>query len=135
MKLTLKKKVADVVPPSLTKTTFTAIPSDLAVCIALAGGNRSAGMLLYNINGLWRVRKKKLVRQGREWLAMSTENWSKSAGPSFYQIRDKAIPALKKHCSAFLTIRAMKVAFDKPKEIWMSLDAAAFEAAKASLKE
>lgn len=114
---------------------FQVIPSELAICVALAGGNLPAGTLLYRITGLWRVRKKKLSRQEREWLAMSRDGWAKSAGLTIGQLKNAALPKLKKHCTAFINIRPMKLAFDKPKQLWISLDTAAFEEAKAALEQ
>lgn len=112
---------------------FQVTPSELAICVALAGGNLPAGTLLYRIMGLWRVRKKKLSRQDREWLAMSRDDWATSAGLTIGQLKNAALPKLKQHCSGFLNIRPMKLAFDKPKQLWISLNPTALEEAKAAL--
>ncbi len=98
-------------------------PGQLAVCRNLADGDLVAGVLLYRIFGLWKVRPKKLTRMNREWLAMSRDDWARSAGLTVAEIKNRALPKLRSHCASFLEIRPMKLKpNDKNNLLWISLD-------------
>lgn len=81
-----------------------------------------AGVLLYRVLGLWKIRKNKLKRMGKEWIAHSRADWGKSSGLTEHQVKDVALPMLRKYCSEFLTIKTMKVGYGSPNEVWISLD-------------
>ena len=98
-------------------------PGRLAVCRNLAGTDLVAGVLLYRMVGLWIYRKKKLCRMGKEWLAMSRDEWARSAGLTTSETKNRALPRLRTHCSTFLDIRTMKLKpSDKNNMIWISID-------------
>ncbi|MBS0250709.1 MAG: hypothetical protein JSR78_06550 [Proteobacteria bacterium] len=134
MKLKLHKKLdvsAAVIPandtepapkPKKQKKAFKAMPGEFAQCRAIAGGSLAAGVLLYRIAGLWRVRQNKLKRLNREWLANSRKDWGTMSGLSLSQVKNTALPELKKYCSDFLHVMQAKVQHDGPKLIWVSLD-------------
>lgn len=99
-----------------------AAPSLLAVCRNLADGDLVAGVFLYRIIGLWRSREKKLERFDRKWLAMSRDDWARSAGLSLSELKNRALPKIKKHCSDFIKIRAMRLTPKGVKLVWISVD-------------
>jgi hypothetical protein len=98
-------------------------PRQLAICRNLAGGDLAAGVLLYRMVGLWKVRPTKLERLGREWLALSREDWARSAGLTVAETKNRALPRLRHECGGFLLIRTMKLKpSDKNNMIWISID-------------
>ncbi|RUP10308.1 hypothetical protein [Hyphomicrobium sp.] len=117
-----------------TKKPYKAVPGELGVCRAVAGGSLAAGVLLYRIYGLWRVQQSKLTRFNREWIANSRQDWGTKAGLTFSEIKNTALPSLRKYCSDFLQIRQCKVHHDGPKLLWISLDVDAFREAMQNSK-
>jgi hypothetical protein len=97
-------------------------PGEVALCRKVSGGDMAAGILLHRIAVLWKLRKKKLERFGREWLAMSRADWARSAGLSEAEMKDRALPRLKKACAAFIEVRPMRLTPDSPNILWISLD-------------
>jgi hypothetical protein len=93
-------------------------PGAYAVTRNQAGGDWAAGLLLYRLIYRWRTVVKKLYRHGREWIAMSRIDWAREAGLSEAEMKNRALPKLRK--LSFVKIRAMKVGKDK--RLWMSLD-------------
>lgn len=95
-------------------------PNLLAIHRMMAGTDLAAGALLHHIVFEWRNRKKKLSREGRDWLAHSREAWAAAAGLTSAEFKNRALPRLKKHCCGFLTVRAMGNGADK--KLWVSVD-------------
>ena len=89
-------------------------PGHYARCRALAGNDMAAGLLLYRIDGLWRFVKKKLQRHGNDWIAMSRAEWAKSSGLTINELKDRALPRLKKQCGHFVQIKTMRLDPTKP---------------------
>ena len=110
----MAKKTPEAKKPS----TFGA-PGALAVARNQAGGDWAAGMFLYRIKFRWRM-KKKLERHGKEWVAMSRENWAVESGLTFGEFKNRALPKLRKW--PFVTIRSMKLVPGGPKLLWVHLD-------------
>ncbi len=94
-------------------------PGALAVARNQADGDWAAGMFLYRIKFRWQM-KKKLQRNGLEWVAMSRENWARESGLTFGEFKNRALPKLRKW--PFVTIRSMKLKPDGPKLLWVHLD-------------
>jgi hypothetical protein len=92
-------------------------PGLYAVARNRAGGDWAAGVLLFRLMWRWRS-PKKLTRLGREWIAMSRSDWAREAGLSEGEMKNRALPNLRKR--PFVTIRAMKLG--NQKLLWMSLD-------------
>ncbi|MES2905493.1 MAG: hypothetical protein V4691_00430 [Pseudomonadota bacterium] len=99
------------------ETTF-GKPGAFAVARYHVGGDLAAAALFYRLAWRWKS-DKKLERLGKEWIAMSRSEWAKEAGLSDAEMKNRALPKLKK-CS-FVKIRAMKLKANK-KALWMSLD-------------
>jgi hypothetical protein len=101
-------------------------PGQFAICRNLADGDWAAAALLHRIVGLWLYREEKKVkflnRLGMDWIAMSRSDWAISAGLSDAEMKDRALPRLKKKCSSFVTIRTMRLSPSEPNLIWVSLD-------------
>jgi len=95
-------------------------PNLNALCRKLAGGDMAAGLLLAHILYIWRNRRGKLERHGRDWLAHKREAWAEASGLTFSEFRDRALPRLKKECHGFLTIKAMGNGAEK--KLWISID-------------
>jgi hypothetical protein len=95
------------------------LPGPYALARNRAGGDMAAGLLLYRIMWRWRM-KKKLLRLGREWIAMSRSDWAREAGLSEAEMKNRALPKLRKQ--PFVRIRAMKLGTKKL--LWISLDEA-----------
>jgi hypothetical protein len=95
-------------------------PNLNALCRKLAGGDMAAGLLLFQVLYLWRNRKHKLERNGREWLAHPREKWASASGLSHAELAKRALPRLKKYCFEFLTIKAQGHGADK--KLWISVD-------------
>lgn len=98
-------------------------PGLYALCRNLTNGDMAAGLLLFRVYGLWRMDKlKRLERFGKEWFAMSRADWARSAGLSENEMKDRALPRLRKSCAAFIEIRTMRIHRNGPNLIWISLD-------------
>jgi len=53
---------------------------------------------------------------------MSRDDWALSAGLTRSEIKDRALPRLRKSCSGFVEVRTMRLGFGHVNMIWMSLD-------------
>jgi hypothetical protein len=95
------------------------LPGAFALSRNQAGRDWAAGVLLYRLKWRWQA-DKKLERLGKEWIAMSRSNWAKEAGLSEGELKNRALPQLRKR--PFVTIRSMKLGTKKL--LWMSLDTA-----------
>jgi hypothetical protein len=95
------------------------LPGLYALARNRAGGDMAAGLLLFRVMWRWRG-KKKLSRLGREWIAMSRSDWAREAGLSEAEMKNRALPKLRKQ--PFVRIRAMKLG--NKKLLWISLDEA-----------
>ena len=84
-------------------------------------GDLLAGILLYRLRYRWRM-DKKLIRFGKEWVAMSRSDWAREAGLSEAQMKNRALPILR-GCE-FVQVRQMKLTPGGPKLLWMHLDEA-----------
>jgi hypothetical protein len=105
------------------KTNF-GMPGFYALARNQAGGDWAAGLLLYRLKWRWRMTSK-LKRFGIEWVAMSRSDWAREAGLSESEMKNRALPNLRKQ--PFVKIRAMTV--NGKKMLWMHLDEAeAFQA-------
>lgn len=101
------------------------MPNYLAQYRLLAGGDLRAAVLLYRIAQVWfgMTKSGKMLRRfGRNWIAMSRAEWARSSGLKTSEIKNYAIPLLKKHCSEFLEFRPMRVRHDGPNLLWVSVD-------------
>lgn len=109
-------------PKKLTKANF-GLPGLYALARNRAGGDWAAGLLLYRLMWRWRM-EHKLERLGKQWVAMSRDDWAREAGLSSGEMKNRALPNLRKQ--AFVTIRGMKLG--NRKLLWMHLDeSAAYE--------
>jgi hypothetical protein len=103
-----------------------ATPGHFAICRNLTDGDWAAAALLQRIVGLWLYRDGKgvnfLKRLGTDWIAMSRSDWAVSAGLSEAEMKDRALPRLKKTCASFVTVRTMRLSPDEPNLLWVSLD-------------
>jgi len=98
------------------------VPGAIAVTRNQVGGDWAAALLLYRLKWRWQM-KKKLVRLNREWVAMSRSDWAREAGLSEGEMKNRALPILRK-CN-FVVIRAMML--KETKLLWMSLDLSELE--------
>jgi hypothetical protein len=94
-------------------------PGAYAMARNQAGGDWAAGLLLYRLKWRWQS-KTKLKRLGNDWIAMSRSDWAREAGLSDGEIKNRALPKLRKR--QFVTIRAMRLG--NQKLLWMSLNLA-----------
>lgn len=92
-------------------------PGAFAVARNQVGGDWAAAALLFRLKWRWRM-EKKLTRLGREWIAMSRKDWAQEAGLSEGEMKNRALPKLRK--CGFVRIRAMKLG--SVKLLWMHLD-------------
>ncbi|MGY3332964.1 hypothetical protein ACVILI_005981 [Mesorhizobium sp. USDA 4775] len=99
------------------KSTF-GVPGMLAQLRNSVDGQLPAALLLYRVVYRWANVANKLERLGREWIAMSRENWAREAGLSVSEMKNRALPHLRKY--QFIKIRAMKLG--DVKLLWISLD-------------
>lgn len=95
-------------------------PGGFAVARNQAGGDWAAAVLLYRVKYRFREGTKKLERHSKEWIAMSRKDWANEAGLSDGEMRNRALPKLRKR--QFITIRQMKITPSGPKLLWISLD-------------
>ncbi len=95
------------------------IPGAFAIARNQAGSDWAAGVLLYRIKFRWGM-KNKLERFGKEWVALSREHWRKEAGLTLAEMKNRALPRLRK--LEFIEIRQMKLKPNGPKLLWVSLD-------------
>lgn len=102
-------------------------PGAFALSRNQAGGDWAAGLLLFRLKFRWQS-KKKLERFGKEWIAMSRSDWAREAGLSEGEMKNRALPILRKR--PFVTIRAMRLG--NRKLLWMSLDETALHEATKS---
>jgi hypothetical protein len=68
-----------------------------------------------------------LERFGKPWIAMPREKWAFEAGLTVAELKDAALPHLRKR--DFVTIRAMRVSPKHPNTLWISLDLVKLNAA------
>lgn len=108
-------------------------PGHFAICRNLTGGDWAAAVLLQRIVGLWLYREKEKVkflsRLDRDWIAMSRSDWARSAGLTEAEMKDRALKKLKDSCGTFITVKAMKLSPEEPKQLWISLDRAEMQKA------
>lgn len=95
-------------------------PGAWAVARNQAGGDWAAACLLYRAKFYFQEGKKRLERHGREWIAMSRSDWARECGLSESEMKNRALPKLRKR--QFMTIRAMKITPQGPKLLWISID-------------
>jgi hypothetical protein len=97
-------------------------PGIEALCQCLAGGNMAAGRLLFTIRHLWITRKKKFQRAGKDWLVFSRDEWALAAGLTEAQLKNNALPRLRKYVNDCVGVKAMKTRNDGPKKLGIRLD-------------
>ena len=102
------------------KTQDWGTPGAFAVARNQVGGDICAAALLFRLKYRWHHCKKKLKRNDMEWVAMSRSNWAREAGLSEGQMKNRALPRLRKQ--DFVKIRQMKLTPNGPKLLWMHLD-------------
>jgi hypothetical protein len=108
-----KKTPGDKKPPAF------GFPGAFAVARNQAGGDLAAAAFLYRIK--WRFRmKKKLERNGLNWVAMSRDNWAKESGLTFGEFKNRALPRLRQQL--FVKIQQWKLEPRGPKLLWVNLD-------------
>jgi hypothetical protein len=97
-------------------------PGAFAVARNQAGGDIMAAALLFRLKFYFRpeAKIKKLERFDKEWIAMSRSDWAREAGLSECEMKNRALPRLRKR--QFVTIRQMKLSHKGPKMLCMSLD-------------
>lgn len=125
-KKTATKIAAKIKEAKKTKARLAA-PGELARCRIAAGGDWRAGAFLYRIAFLWRAINPKLNRHGKEWLAMTREEWATASGLGWSEFVNYGLPLLRKHGQIYVEIRSMGRGGDK--KIWVSLDQPAFHSA------
>lgn len=91
------------------------------------GGDWAAAVLFYRLKFRWLHTKKKLNRKGKDWVAMSRADWAREAGLSEGEMKNRALPNLRK-CS-FVEIRPMRLSPNHPRMLWMRMDWDDFEKA------
>lgn len=99
------------------KSTF-GVPGLFAQLRNAVDGQWPAALLLYRVVYRWANVPNKLQRLKRDWIAMSREDWAREAGLSISEMKNRALPHLRKH--PFIKIRAMKLG--DVKLLWISLD-------------
>ena len=99
------------------------VPGAFAFCRNQVEGDICAAALLYRLKYRWKFMKRKLLRHSLEWVAMSRSNWAQEAGLSEGEMKNRALPRLRKF--DFVKIRQMKLTPDGPKLLWMHLDVVA----------
>ncbi len=104
-------------------------PSELARCRAIAGGDLRAGALLYRIAILWREINPKIDRGGKEWLAMTRDDWAISSGLSLSELKNYALPILQTYAAEIVETQSMFRGKDK--KLGIRFDPIAFAQAKA----
>ena len=84
-------------------------PGAFAVARNQAGRDIVAAALLYRLKWYFDPKNnfKKLTRFDKEWIAMSRSDWATEAGLSESEMKDRALPRLRKQ--QFVTIRQMKL--------------------------
>ena len=99
-------------------------PGAFALARNQAGGDVMAAALLYRLKFYFRPEAdfKKLTRHGKEWVAMSRSDWGREAGLSEGEMKNRALPRLRKR--PFVSIRSMRLTASGPKLLWMHLDLA-----------
>lgn len=98
-------------------------PSIEALCQCLVGGNMLAGRAIHIIRHLWITRKKKFRRCGpKEWLVYRREEWALAFGMTEAQLKNNALPRLKKFVSDCVEIKQMKTHYDGPKKLGIRVD-------------
>jgi hypothetical protein len=104
-------------------------PGPLAIARHQAGGNLAAGMLLHQLKYYFGAGYKgsTLSRDGREWIAMSREQWARESGLSVGQMKNAALKHLR--ASPFVRIEQWKLKYTGPKLLWISLDVKALATA------
>jgi len=95
-------------------------PNFNALCRKLAGGDVIAGLLLAHVLYVWRNRRNKLQRHGKDWLAHTRDRWAFAAGLSRHEMTSRALPRLRNYCFEFLTIKAMGNGTGK--KLWIHVD-------------
>lgn len=101
------------------------------ICRIMAGGDLAAGIFLHCIVKVWRLRKKKVEWEGRDWLYMPRAAWANNAGLTENELKDRAIPRVKNLCFEFVKIRSRGVGANK--RLWISLDTVEFQHAMLGL--
>lgn len=101
---------------------FLGTPSMLACCRNVVDGDLVAAVFLYRVLGLWKFIKSKLERSDREWIAMSRDDWARSAGLTIAELKNRALPRLRQYGSGFIVIKTMRLSPSHPNVIWISLD-------------
>ncbi len=102
-------------------------PSLYALCRKLAGNDIAAGIWLFHVLYVWRNRKVKLERGGKNWLAHSREAWAIAAGLSNAEFTKRALPRVRKHCADFIEARAMERGAKK--RLWVHVNELALQEA------
>lgn len=124
-----KQKLAERIKAAQHTKARLSSPGEWARCRALMGGDWRAGELLYRIAHLWRAINPKMKRGSKEMLAMSREDWAMSAGLSGSELKNYALPILRKFGHAFVEVHAIGRGSDK--KVAVEFDPLSFEAAKA----
>lgn len=108
--------------PRTRQETYLALTEDLG-----------ASRFLSCIVGIWEERERRgtltLERFGRKWIAMSRDEWAARSQLGIGQFKNRARPILEKRCSDFVQIRQMTLKRGEPKQLWVSVDLIAMQAA------
>ena len=104
-------------------------PSRWARCRAIAGGDWRAGTLLYRIAYLWETTPNKMTLPGsnREGIALTQADWGSSTGLEPSELKNYAIPRLKKYASHIVQFASHGRGASK--KTWVHFDDTAFRAA------
>jgi hypothetical protein len=107
--------------PSKKKTYF-GKPGAFAMARNQAGGDIVAAALLYRIKYYFDPEKKtkRLDRFGKQWIAMSRSEWATEAGLSEGEMKNRALPRLRKF--DYVDIRPMRLNYQSPIRLWIHLD-------------
>ncbi|MBB4632925.1 hypothetical protein [Sphingosinicella soli] len=104
-------------------------PSLWARCRAIAAGDWRAGTLLYRIAYLWETTPNKMTLPGgsREYLALTQADWCSSTGLEPSELKNYAVPRLKKYASHI--VQFAPHGRGAGKQTWVHFDETAFRAA------
>lgn len=95
-----------------------------ALCRITAGGSMAAGVLFHALLELWLDTPRKVQREERDWLFLSSAELQKLSGLTKFELRDRAIPHLKK--CPFFEIKTGRITRDHPNVYQIRFDQEAF---------
>ncbi len=112
---TLKLKKPGVKPvlnaePAPPAPTGWVAPGEFALCRKVAGGDWAAGALLHSVAVMWKLRKNKLTRAGKEWLAMPRCDWARRTGLSDAEMKERWLGQSAQWAEWIVCLKAARMA-------------------------